>query len=259
MSLKHQKAVVIGGSGDIGVAICQNLLQEGVEKLFVLDVADLTEATRQQLQESNRGAAILFKHCDIANRSELLQILGDDIVKALGSIDILVNSAGIASSEIPDQVINVNLTGVINSSLLCLDLMSRSKGGKGGVIVNVASVAGLETIPFLPIYCASKHGVVSFSRSLGVPPIFASTGVKFVAICPGATRTKMFNHCMQIPIDIAGLQDMFDDYVKRFQAQSPDVVGKCVIRAITEGENGSAWICNEGVIVQHQFPQSLFL
>ncbi|XP_035787434.1 alcohol dehydrogenase 1-like [Anopheles albimanus] len=259
MSLKHQKAVVIGGSGDIGVAICQNLLQEGVEKLCVLDVVDLTEAIRQQLQESNREAAILFKQCDIANRSALLEILEVDVIKALDSIDILVNSAGIASSEIPDQLISVNLTGVINSSLLGLNLMSRSKGGKGGVIVNVASVAGLEPIPFLPIYCASKHGVVSFSRSLGVPPVFASSGVKFVTICPGATRTKMFNHCMQIPIDVPGLQDMFEDYVKRFQAQSPDVVGKCVVRAITEGENGSAWICNEGVIAQHQFPQSLFL
>ncbi|XP_049545984.1 alcohol dehydrogenase 1-like [Anopheles darlingi] len=259
MSLKHQKAVVVGGAGDIGGAICQNLLQEGVETLCVLDVVDLTEASRQQLQESNREATILFKHCDIANRAALLEILGGDVAKAFGSIDILVNSAGIASSEVPDQLINVNLTAVINSSLFCFDLMSRSKGGKGGVIVNVASVAGLEPIPFLPIYCASKHGVVSFTRSLGVPPIFDSTGVKFVVICPGATKTKMFNHCMQIPIDVDGLQDLFDDYVKRFQAQSPDVVGKCVIRAITEGENGSAWICNEGVIAQHQFPQSSFL
>ncbi|XP_058063143.1 alcohol dehydrogenase 1-like [Anopheles bellator] len=261
MSLKNQNAVVFGGSNGIGLAICQSLLKEGVQKLYILDVQDLAESSRVLLEGCNGEAKVLFKHCDIANRALLLEILKDDVFQTLGTIDILVNSAGIATVGLPDKTINVNLIGLINSSLFCLDQMSRAKGGKGGVIVNVASVAGLEPIPFIPIYSASKHGVVGFTRSLGVPQIYDRTGVKFIAICPGATKTKLFEsqRSRQVLVEIDFLQEMFDDYVQRFKAQSPDVVGQCVVQAIAEGENGSAWICNEGVIMPHVFSESQFL
>uniref|UniRef100_A0AAG5D6Y1 Alcohol dehydrogenase n=1 Tax=Anopheles atroparvus TaxID=41427 RepID=A0AAG5D6Y1_ANOAO len=259
MSLVGKKAVVFGGCGGIGFAICQHLLKEGVQNLFILDIAELTDTCRNLLKKSNEQAEILFENCDISNSTELQKILQHNVVGAFETFDILVNSSGIAAADVPDKVIGVNLIGVINASLFTLDLMSKAKGGNGGVILNVASIAGLEPIPFLPIYCASKFGLVGFTRSLGVPPIFDETGVKFISICPGATETRLFKDCHSLAIEVNALKQLFQDYTTRLVVQSPDVVGACVVRAIVEGENGSAWICNEGNNVPFDFPPSQFL
>ncbi|XP_041774710.1 alcohol dehydrogenase 1-like [Anopheles merus] len=259
MSLAGQSAVVFGGCGGMGMAIGQRLLRQGVKKLCIVDVVELSDSNLSCLKDSGRDALILCKICDISNRAALKQMLERDIIEALGSIDILVNSAGIVESEVPDRLIGVNLTGVINSCLIALNLMSRAKGGKGGVIVNVASTAGLEPIPFLPTYCASKHGLIGFTRSLGVEPVYSETGVKFIIICPGGTRTRMFENCRTLSIEIEVLQTMFREFKHPYAPQSPDVVGACIVQAIVEGDNGSTWICNDGKIEIHSYPASRFL
>lgn len=58
--------------------------------------------------------------------------------------------------------------GLINTSLVAMDAMSKAKGGKGGVIVNIASIAGFTVTPGIPVYNATKHGVVAFTRSMSV-------------------------------------------------------------------------------------------
>ncbi|XP_052893393.1 alcohol dehydrogenase 1-like [Anopheles moucheti] len=259
MSLAGQSAVVFGGCGGMGIAIGQHLLKEGVKKLFILDVVELPDASKMHLKEQSPDAMVLYKTCDISNRAELKQILEKDVLAALGSIDILVNTAGIVDSVVPDKLIGVNLTGIINSCLIALNIMSRAKGGKGGVIVNVASTAGLEPIAFLPTYCASKHGIIGFTRSIGVKPVFNETGVKFIIICPGATRTQMFESVRKLSIEIEALQTMFREFKHPYAPQSPDAVGACVVQAILQGENGSTWICNEGKFSLHDYPPSQYL
>lgn len=58
--------------------------------------------------------------------------------------------------------------GLINTSLIALNAMSKSNGGHGGIIVNIASVTGLVTLPGIPFYNASKHGVIGFTRTMAV-------------------------------------------------------------------------------------------
>ncbi|XP_049297274.1 alcohol dehydrogenase 1-like [Anopheles funestus] len=259
MSLAGQSAVVFGGCGGMGIAIGQHLLKEGVKKLFILDVVELPDSSLMRLKEYSSDALILGKTCDISNREELKQILEKDVLAALGQIDILVNSAGIVESDVPDKLIAVNLTGIINTCLITLNLMSRAKGGKGGVIVNVASTAGLEPIAFLPTYCASKHGIIGFTRSIGVEPVFNETGVKFITICPGGTRTRMFENVKKLSIEIGALQKMFREFKHPYAPQSPDVVGACVVQAIAQGENGSTWVCNDGKISLHAYPATQYM
>ncbi|XP_050075439.1 alcohol dehydrogenase 1-like [Anopheles maculipalpis] len=258
MSLEGKNAAIFGGCGGIGLAIGQHLLKEGVKKLVILDMVQLSDENLERLKEHNRDAQILCIVCDISNRTELKQTLEKDVQGALGCIDILINSAGIVENEVPDKVVAVNLTGPINSCLIALNMMSRANGGKGGVIVNVSSIAGLEPVTFLPTYCATKHGIVGFTRSLGVQPVYHETGVKFVIICPGGTRTPMFANCRSLYTEVKVLNKMFQE-LKSFKPQSPDVVADCVIQAIVKGENGSAWICNDGKISLHSFPQSNYI
>uniref|UniRef100_A0A182QD74 Uncharacterized protein n=1 Tax=Anopheles farauti TaxID=69004 RepID=A0A182QD74_9DIPT len=113
MSLQNKNAVLFGGCGGMGLAIGQALLKEGVQKLFVLDVTELSEANLSLLKESGTEAQILCKTCDISNRTELLQVLEGDVMDALGSVDILINSAGILDSEDPGKVIGVNLVTML--------------------------------------------------------------------------------------------------------------------------------------------------
>lgn len=61
--------------------------------------------------------------------------------------------------------------GLINTSMVALNAMTKSNGGRGGIIVNISSTAGLVAIAGLPFYSASKHGVVGFTRTMGVRPL----------------------------------------------------------------------------------------
>lgn len=69
--------------------------------------------------------------------------------------------------------------------------MGKDKGGKGGVIINIASILGLQESPAAPVYTGTKHFVVGFSRSLGDSYHFNRTGVKIVTMCPGVTYTGL--------------------------------------------------------------------
>lgn len=92
---------------------------------------------------------------------------------------------------------------MVEGSLLGLKYMGKDKGGKGGVVVNLASIAGLKPVDTLPVYCGTKHFVIAFSRSLGLPFHYDRTGVKIISLCPGATNTNLLPASIQSPLDIA--------------------------------------------------------
>jgi len=82
-----------------------------------------------------------------------------------------------------EKIIDINVKAVIHGSMLAFDYMEKHKGGKGGLIVNIASLIGLEPNPYFAMYCASKYTVVGFSRSLA--NMFNKTEVRVVIMCPG--------------------------------------------------------------------------
>lgn len=75
-----------------------------------------------------------------------------------------------------------------------IDHMSVGNGGRGGMIVNISSLRGLLPFPCAPVYCASKHGVVGFTRSLANKELADELGIKFVLICPGFTDTSLLSN-----------------------------------------------------------------
>ena len=108
-----------------------------------------------------------------------------------GPVEALVNNAGIYETyqSTNTDIINVNLLGVTLGSSLAMEKMSVRQGGSGGLIVQVASMAGLVTTSASPLYCASKAGVVSYVRSHGLDGRDGS--VRMVAICPSLTDTPL--------------------------------------------------------------------
>nr|KAG5689895.1 hypothetical protein BaRGS_023643 [Batillaria attramentaria] len=89
-------------------------------------------------------------------------------VTKFGAVDICVNNAGIVHETLWEKMIAVNMTAVIRGSQLALEHMRRDRGGRGGIIVNTASIAGLGPYSSIPVYAATKHAVVGFTTSWAV-------------------------------------------------------------------------------------------
>lgn len=123
--------------------------------------------TWNKFRSKHPKQGIIFYKMDVANKIGL-EATYSEIFKNFGSIDIVVNIAGIFNELDPMRTITVNLGGVINSTLAAMKYMAVEKEGKGGIIANMSSVVGLDPSFMMPIYCATKHGIVGFTRSLSV-------------------------------------------------------------------------------------------
>ncbi|XP_053686638.1 alcohol dehydrogenase 1-like [Sabethes cyaneus] len=247
MPLKNKTAVITGGASGIGFATAEELLKNGVSKILLIDLND-SLAQKAQLLTCNREAEIFYAQCDVSNKLQLEKTLRQDAVQWLGSIDILVNSAGVLEGD-PTHCIGVNLIGLIECTFIAVDLMSKENSGNGGAIVNISSTAGLEAYPIASVYTASKFGVTGFTRSLGTDLMYNQTGVKVVAVCPGATDTRMMRESGNRMCTFPWMMPVARELLEKFNLQQPSAVGRCVVKAITEGGPGSIWIASDDKII----------
>lgn len=86
---------------------------------------------------------------------------------------------------------------VVRGSLLGMQYMGKDKGGNGGLIINISSILGLQTLSSCPIHVATKHFVIGFNRSLGTNYHFKRTSVKVLTLCPGFTNTPHLKEASQ--------------------------------------------------------------
>jgi len=171
------------------------------------------------------------------------------IKEELEWVDVIVNSVGVVDETNPNRTISINYGGVVNSTLIGIGLMRKDKGMRGGTIINITSVAALCAPFWIPVYAGTKHAVLGFTRSLKNDKFFEETGIKFIAICPGITNTQLT--CTEVSKRKQLFPTMIDEITaiyRSFARQEVDVVGKCVIDALEDGENGSTWQCENGHI-----------
>jgi len=242
MNFSNTSAIVLGGIGGIGKEISLQLIRHGVQKLAIIDVID--EGTvNASLESEFKNIKFIYKQCSVTDESGLRKVMGQ-IKDELGWVDVIVNSVGVLDERNAKRTIDINYGGVVNSSLIGIDLMRKDKGMRGGTIVNIASVTALGTHFWLPIYAGSKHAVLGFTRSLKNDKFFDETGVKFIAICPGLTNTPLANfEDFFTKLIFPTMIDEVKAISRTFASQEVDIVGKCVINALKDGENGSTWQC----------------
>ncbi|XP_014097417.2 alcohol dehydrogenase isoform X2 [Bactrocera oleae] len=240
LDFNGKNIVYIGGFGGIGLDTCKHLVQKGIANLMILDLA-WNESAFKEINVVDTKSVCQFMAFDVTSGLEETRTIFTQIVDKFGYIDVLVNGAGICDERDLDLIISINFTGTINATLVAYDLMDKSKGGKGGVVVNISSVAALTPFPSLPIYSATKGGILNFTRALA--HLEPKTGITLYTICPGPTDTKHFEHvhCFQ------GRDLKWKEKTRRLvKAQSPGDCALNIIKAMEMHANGATWMCDLG-------------
>ena len=190
-------AVVTGGSRGIGKAIVQRLFRDGYTVVFTYNSAE--GPAREIADELNKKAfmskQLVAKHVkvDVTNAAEVQSFI-EQVVKDHGQIDVLVNNAGVTKDGLLmrmseadwDLVLDTNLKGVFNVTKAAIRPMMSQKRGK---IINITSVVALTGNPGQANYCASKAGVIGFTKSIAKE--VASRGITVNAVAPGFVETDM--------------------------------------------------------------------
>ncbi len=196
MGLK--KAIVTGGTRGIGKAIVRELATKKIGDDFFADVAFIYNSCDSCAEElvselTALGANVKAYKTDVASFDEVQETV-KNIIADFGSIDILINNAGITkdnllmrmSEEDFDSVIRVNLKSVFNFTKAVSRQMLKQRGGK---IVNISSVVGIIGNPGQANYSSSKAGIIGFTKSIAKE--FASRGINVNAVAPGYIKTEM--------------------------------------------------------------------
>jgi 2-hydroxycyclohexanecarboxyl-CoA dehydrogenase len=189
--LKGKTAIVTGGGGGIGRAICLRLAQEGVTVGVFDQHADAAAATADAA--STAVARAIAQVVDITDYAAVVTAVAA-FERAASPIDVLVNNAGWdkfayfleTEPALWDQLIAVNLKGPINLHHAVLKGMQQRRSGR---VINIASDAGRVGSSMEAVYSACKGGIVAFTKTMVRE--MARSGVTLNAVCPGPTETPL--------------------------------------------------------------------
>lgn len=221
-------AVITGGASGIGRCLSLELARAGAH----IAIADIDEAAMARCADEVRalGVRASTHRVDVSRREEL-ERLRDEVLATHGSVQILINNAGITlygsvENSTPaaiDRQLGINLMGVIYGVQIFLPhLLAQPQAH----IVNMSSMAAIAGIPMQSIYCASKAAVRAFSESLAAEMSTTSVGVTWVM--PGAVRTTLLDKAGD---ENSQVTEKLSSLLKKY-AYRPERVATQVLRTI---------------------------
>jgi NAD(P)-dependent dehydrogenase (short-subunit alcohol dehydrogenase family) len=188
-SLAGKHALVTGAGSGIGAAIAETFARAGAEVVVTDRDASTAQATVDRIVAA--GGRARARPLDVTDEGECGR-LAAEVHAAAGRLDILVNNAGVGhvgtllqtTGTDLDRLYSVNVRGVFNVSKAFLpDMLDR----RSGVIINMASVAGVVGLPDRLAYCTTKFAVVGLTKSMALD--HAAAGVRINCICPARVET----------------------------------------------------------------------
>lgn len=203
--LENRVAIVTGGSGAIGSAICFRLAMEGATVLVTGRNKDNLESVINQIK--NNGGKAEAINLDVTIYENIKESF-ENIYNKYGHIDILVNNAGGSARsksnkivnqdiEVIDNILDINLRETI---LCCKEAAKYMIKNHYGRIINIGSIVGVEGLSGFSEYCASKAGVIGFTKSLAME--LAEYGICVNCVSPGITNQILWDKCIEdIPND----------------------------------------------------------
>ena len=214
-------ALISGGTSGIGLAIAKRLGAAGYRVFLGARDARRVKETVADLAEL--GITADGRSCDVRHESQVESFVAAGAA-AFGPVTTLVNNAGIPGGGVTSGLPTELWDNVVNTNLRSVFLMSRHVLTTGGMttrdaaqIINIASTGGKQGVVLGAPYSASKHGVVGFTKALGLE--LAGTGITVNAVCPGYVETPMAQHVRE---NYARIWDVSAaDVLTKFEAKIP--------------------------------------
>jgi 3-hydroxybutyrate dehydrogenase len=243
MSLKGKAALITGSTSGIGYGIAQALAADGADiMLNGFGDAARIEVLRAGMA-AEHGVRVAYCGADISKPEQIAAMVAETEAK-LGSLDVLVNNAGIQfianvedfPTERWDAIIAINMSGVFHGMKAAIPGMKRRGWGR---IINIASAHGLVASPQKVAYVAAKHGVVGMTKVAALE--LANHGVTVNAICPGWVLTPLVQQ--QLEAKAKQENTTVEDQRQRFltekqamaQFSSPEQIGALAVFLCSEG------------------------
>jgi len=224
-SYTGKTALVTGASSGIGEAFAQILAARGMDLVLVARSADKLRALAQTLSEQH-GIRANFIPADLSHEGSAQEIYRRTQELAI-PVDLLVNNAGFGTYGVFDTLapereheeIMLNVTALIDLTHAFVPAMAERKAGG---VINVASIAAFQPLPYHAVYGASKAFVLSFSLALWAE--YSKRGVRVVALCPGPTATNFFTVLAAPEMPVMG------------RMHTPEAVVMAGLRALEQGQ-----------------------
>lgn len=199
--LTGKTAIVTGGSRGIGKEMAEGLAEAGANLMLCARRQEWLDETVAEFEA--RGFNVAGKACDVAKADDVQGVV-DETISKFGTVDILINNAGISWGAMPEdmplaqwqKVIDVNLTGCFLMAQACGKEMLKQQSGS---IINIASIAGLTSSangPFYAGYVASKAGLIGLTRELAAS--WGRKGIRVNAIAPGFFHSRLADAVIDI-------------------------------------------------------------
>jgi ketoreductase len=191
VQLTGKIAFVTGGGTGIGKAIAAGLAARGAQ--VAIASRKRAHLEKAAMEFKAKGLSVLPVAMDVRSKQDVERAVGE-VVKLWGVIHVLVNNAGISGlSKIDDpddsrwyDILDTNLNGLY---LVTKETLRHIPQNQGGRIINISSVLGKFGVPGYTAYCATKHGMIGFTRALALEVV--GRGITVNTICPGWVNTEM--------------------------------------------------------------------
>ncbi len=239
--LESKRCLVTGGGTGIGRGIATEIIRAGGRVAVTGRRVEKLEETVAACQEL--GGEAVAVACDVTDAASVKRST-DEVAEKLGGIDCLVNNAGIGGPNACsgdgedrwDGIIRTNLDGIFFCSREALRHIP-----DGGRIVNISSVLGQFGVPGYTAYCASKHGVIGFTKALALE--VAARQITVNAICPGWVDTVMASDGMQdmangMGVSFEEARKIAMDGVPIGRILQPEEVGGLVVYLASDAASG---------------------
>lgn len=257
MTLKNKVVLITGATSGIGLEIAKTFAKKGMKIVF--NGFGNVEQAISELQAITKE--VHYYESDLAKVSDIENMIAN-IQAKVGSIDILINNAGIQhvsptqdfDVDMWDKVIAINLSAVFHTMRLCLLDMQKNNWGR---IINIASVHGLVASKNKSAYVAAKHAVLGLTKTVALEN--AEQNITANAICPGWVKTPLVEkqiHAkaieLNIPLDLAKKQLIAEKQPSKEFVDAKDIAQLALFLCSEHAKQvkGAAWNIDGGWIAQ---------